>query len=431
MRVLVIAEAANPEWASVPLIGWSLAQALRTRCEAHLVTQVRNRPAILRAGWVEGRDFSVIDNEFLERPLWRLATWLRGGNGVGWTIQTAIHSLSYPMFERMIWKRFGSDLRAGRFDVVHRITPVSPTSPSTLARRCKSIGVPFVLGPINGGVPWPPGFGEAQRKEKEWLSSIRGVYKLRPSVQATYRSAAAILCGSGFTQGDLPPGHADRAFYLPENAIDPARFNRRAVPYDGGVLKLSFVGRLVPYKGPDLLLEAVAPLLKTGRVTLDVIGDGPVMPELRRLATAHGLGEDVLRLHGWLAHAQVQEVLAASHVMAFPSIREFGGGVVLEAMALGVVPMVVDYAGPGELVSDATGYRIPLSDRTGLVEAFRSKIAALIGQPEPLRTQSQAAFHHVLQHLTWDAKAHQLQAVYRWVQQSGAPRPVLPFSLQH
>ena len=50
IRALLIAEAANPEFTSVPLVGWSHARAIAETCDALLVTQVRNREAILRTG---------------------------------------------------------------------------------------------------------------------------------------------------------------------------------------------------------------------------------------------------------------------------------------------------------------------------------------------------------------------------------------------
>ena len=168
--MLLIAEAANPEWVSVPLVGWSHARAIAEVSDAHLVTQVRNRDAIVRAGLTEGREFTAIDSEAVAKRAHQLATLLRGGSGVSWTTVTAVNAVAYPYFEHLVWQQFGARIARHEFDIVHRITPLSPTTSSSLARKCAAAGVPFVLGPLNGGVPWPKGFDAARRREKEWLS---------------------------------------------------------------------------------------------------------------------------------------------------------------------------------------------------------------------------------------------------------------------
>ncbi|NDV98292.1 glycosyltransferase family 4 protein [Salipiger sp. PrR002] len=424
-RVLAIAEAANPEWVSVPLVGWSLADALREVAEVHLVTQVRNREALLRAGLTEGREFTAIDSEAFARPMWKLAEALRMGEGKGWTMVQAISALSYPWFERLVWQRFGAEITAGEWDIVHRITPLSPTTASPLAGRCAGAGVPFVLGPLNGGVPWPKGFDAERRREREWLSYLRGAYKLMPGRGATLRHASAILAGSRHTASEVPARHAGKLVYLPENAIDPARFNKRATPAPGP-LRAAFVGRLVPYKGPDMLLEAAAPLLRDGRMVLEMIGDGPMRATLEAQATDLGIA-DAVTFHGWLDHRAVQDVLCRCHLLPFPSIREFGGGVVLEAMALGVVPMVVDYAGPGELVTPGTGFKLPCEDRAGIVAGFAAALERLARDPSALPTMADAARARVEQSFTWSRKAQQIAQVYEWVLQGspGAPPDLL------
>jgi hypothetical protein len=180
----------------VPLLGWSHTLALSKLCDVHLVTQIRNKQAIERFGWKEFENFTVIDTEKLARPMGKISSIMRGGNSLAWTIQTAVQSLIYSYFERCVWKKFKKSLIQGDYDVVHRITPVSPTAPSFLAKKLKDIGIPFVVGPLNGGVAWPKEFPEMQKNEKEWLNNIRNCYKLLPGYRSLRNNASAIVCGS-------------------------------------------------------------------------------------------------------------------------------------------------------------------------------------------------------------------------------------------
>lgn len=413
-RVLLIAEACNPEWVSVPLVGWSHTRAIAQHADVHLVTQIRNRAAIERAGLVHGQDFTAIDSEAVARGVTEFTNKLRGGTKTGWTFASAGAAVSYPYFESLLWTAFRKRLRAGEFDLVHRLTPLSPTIPSPIAPKLRDIGVPFVWGPINGGVAWPKDFDSARRQEREWLSYVRDAYRLLPGYRGTRGSASAIIVGSLDTLAQVPRGFHRRCVYIPENAIDPNRFTKQRTRKAGRPLKLIFSGRLVPYKGPDMLLEAAAPLINAGKVTLDIVGDGPLLQPLRDTVHRDGLG-DAVRLPGWVKHQDLQDWLVDSDLFAFPSVREFGGAVALEAMAVGLPPMVVAYGGPGELVTRETGFLIPLGSREQIVNRFRDEIARLCDDPAQIDARSEPAIRRANEYFTWDAKARQVCEIYDWV----------------
>lgn len=428
IRPLLIAEQCDPSAVSVPLIGWSHSRAVATLpgVRAHLVTQVRNREKLLGYG-VDPRDYTAVDSEAVARPMWRLENLLRGGPGKGWTTVMALRAVSYSHFERLVWSEFGSALRRHEFELVHRITPLSPTVAGCLARRCRQVDVPFVLGPLNGGVPWPPGFGASRRREREWLSYVRGAYRLNPSYRSLRSSASAIIVGSLETLRQEDVRLRAKCVYIPENAVDPGIFaSHRAARPATPPLRIAFVGRLVPYKGADILVEAAAPLVRDGAVVLDIIGDGPDAGRVDETIQRERISDRVER-PGWVVHGELAGRLARAHVLGFPSIREFGGGVVLEAMALGVVPVVMDYGGPGELVTSDTGYKVPLGPRARIVDELRQVLRMLAARPEVLAVRASRAVERIAQKFTWEAKARQVLEVYRWVLGHRRDRPEFGF----
>ena len=423
IRPLLIAEGANPTLTSASLVGWSCVKAVASVTDAHIVTQWRNRDDFIRAGLVEGKDFTAIDTRRSQTLAWKAAKLMSRKDNFSWSLYAAFSNLTYPFFERAVWKQFGNRLRAGEYDVVHRILPLSPTTPSWLAPKLKAAKVPFVLGPLNGGVPWPKGFESVRKAEKDGAGRLRGLYRLLPGIGRTREDAAAIITAARTTLREMPAHLHDKCVFIPENAIDTSRF--RLEPKGErtpGPLRIAFVGRLVALKGVDMLIEAAAPLVREGRVLLDIIGDGPERSNLEALIQREQMGGHT-RLEGWVDHTVLQPRLRQADALGFPSIREFGGGAVLEAMALGVPPIVLDHGGPPELVPKGTGFVLPLKSRDQIVRDLRELLTRLAADPSILAPMSAAAQAHVKKYYTWEAKAEQIVEVYRWLTGERSDKP--------
>ncbi|WP_395745875.1 glycosyltransferase family 4 protein [Prosthecobacter sp.] len=424
IRPLIIAEAANPTLTSAALVGWSCAKAISAQTDAHIVTEWRNRDDFLRAGMVEGEDFTAINNRRLQHLSWSLATKFSRKGSFSWSLYAVLSNLVYPFFERKLWQAFDPRLRAGEFDLVHRLLPLSPTTSSWIAPRLKKIGVPLVLGPLNGGVPWPKGFEDLRQQERDSAGRLRALVRFSPGLKRTRESAHAILTASRTTLREVPAHLRGRCVFMPENAVDLEKFplTPKAVADPFKPLRISFVGRLVALKGVDMLIAAAAPLVRSGALHLDIIGDGPERERLQALVEGENISSGV-SMDGWVPHAQLGARLRDSHLFVFPSIREFGGGVVLEAMALGIPAVVLDHGGPPELVPPGTGFVLPMTTRQDIVSRLRQLLIQLRKDPAQLHAAGEAAQAHVCMYYSWEAKAAQIHEVYRWVLGQRSSKP--------
>ena len=137
------------------------------------------------------------------------------------------------------------------------------------------------------------------------------------------------------------------------------------------------VGALIPRKGHDLVIKAMAAL---PTATLLIAGAGPQQAALSRLVSACGLGERV-RLLGGVAHGQLPLILGAADVMALASESEGLANAWIEAMACGTPVVAPDVDGAAEAIDTPVSGRL-LSERTPA--AIASAIASILSNP-PLR----------------------------------------------
>jgi glycosyltransferase involved in cell wall biosynthesis len=417
MRVLILADVCNPDWPSLPIFGYKFAHAIANYVDVVVVTQVRNKPNIDREGMGKA-EVVYLDTEKIAAPIYKLATALRGGTNTGWTINMAMGYPSYLAFEWAAWKRFGRDLRNGRFDVVHRITPVSPTLPSPMA---KSSPVPFLLGPLNGNLPWPKHFTNELNREREWLSYFRNAYKLLPYHRSTYAASAGILAAFDHTIADLPASVKSKTINFCELGFDQDLFTL-PIRHKQKQMTILFVGRLVPYKLPEVVIRAFAASSILQQHRLLIVGEGPERPRLERIVEEQGLVECV-ELTGQKSQAEVGELMRQADIFAFPSIREVGGGVVVEAMACGMACVVVDYGGPATLVQPDCGIKIPMGDLDHLVKHFTAELEQLVTDPARVARLGTEAHHHAMTYYSWDAKAQKMLEIYNWVTSRGEVKP--------
>jgi glycosyltransferase involved in cell wall biosynthesis len=189
-------------------------------------------------------------------------------------------------------------------------------------------------------------------------------------------------------------------------------------------LEVSMVQRLVPLKAVDLGLRGAAPLLREGRAHLSILGDGPERERLETLVDELGV-RSAVTFCGWVGHSETLAQLRKSDVLLFPSLREFGGGVVFEALAMGAVPVVADYGGPGDIVTDDVGYRIPLTNEHQMAAQIESVLQRLASDRPHLETLRRRGAAYARERLTWDAKAQMISEVLHWAVGTG-PKPLMP-----
>jgi glycosyltransferase involved in cell wall biosynthesis len=425
LRILVLAPECNPEGLTNPSLGYHHAEALARHHEVTVVFYASNEAAVRRGGpsfRIEPIRLPLLDALYA----WALRRIFKYDYG-----RQSLTAVSYPrhiLFELRAWRQLRKRIRSGDFDAVLRILPYVSVLPSPFGWLLRNGPIPFVIGPVGGGLPWAKGFPQLEKQRDQpgyWIWSLRDTARHLPFAKSTYAHAAAIIASSSHTYAEFAK-YRERLFFVPtEIGVNPALLEEppRSRPSRGGKLELIFVGRLIPLKACDIALRGAAQLLRTGAAHFTVVGDGPERESLQQLTKSLGI-ESAVSFTGWLPHPETLKRLRNADVLVFPSLREIGGGVVFEALSVGTVPVVADFGGPGDVVNPEVGYKIPMSNEDDMVLNIETVLRNLAQDRNQLNNLSQRGMAYVREHLTWDRKVLVMTDILLWATGRG-PKPKL------
>lgn len=419
-RVLIVAEHASAKFGGEAVLPLHFFRFLRQRgVEAWLLVHGRTQVELTELLPHEQDRITYIPDTAAHRLLWRMGKPLPDRVAyftVGWLMR---------LLTQLVQRRLARQLvRDHRVDVVHQPIPVSPKEPSLMF----GLGAPVVIGPMNGGMDYPPGFSQSQGLLTRCVLSVgRAMAAAFNVVMPGKALASLLLVANERTRQALPATATNRVAVLVENGVDfntwrPADTTAEA-PHRApdAPTRFVFMGRLVDWKAVNLLIEAFHLAAAQKPMTLTILGDGQEGAALRAQAQALGILSaeiDVpghIHFTGWQSQPECARKLALSDALVLPSLMECGGAVVLEAMALGKAVIATDWGGPADYLDARCGILVPAQSPTQFVKALAEAMLSLANAPETCQQMGRCGQEKVRAEFDWQRKVDRILELYRGV----------------
>jgi glycosyltransferase involved in cell wall biosynthesis len=295
-----------------------------------------------------------------------------------------------------------------QFHAVHQVVPVAMRYPSPAAR----LGIPLVIGPVGGSLESPPAF-VAEEGATPWYQRLRTLdaWRMRHDrlLRGTYESADCVVGVARYVEEFLTDLTLQRFEVMSETAVHEIH---RPIDRSGrrGPVRLLHVGRTVRTKGLRDVIRALD-LMRDLDVVLDVLGDGNDRGTCEALVRDLGL-HDRVNFHGTVSRAVVDEFYERADVFVFPSYREPGGNVTLEAMSYGLPLVVCDRGGPGANVNDSCAFRLQAVSPEQLAADCAVALRILVENRDLRLRMGAAGRTHAEKNHLWQHRLERMSAIY-------------------
>lgn len=404
--ILITAYAVNPYKGSEDGTGWNMIVEIAKHQPVVAITRANNQKDIEK--YLSQHKISAADRlrfEYFDLPYW-MRFWKKGGRGA--LLYFYLWQIGLVFF--ILHKKI-------QFNLAHHLNFHNDWTPSFLWL----LGKPLVWGPIGHHPPIPKAYllSDTQRSgyymdRLKWIVK-NCFWRLDPFLKITRWKAQKIITINSSVKKCLS-FEDKKEIRLPAVAArrPPDHHNSSSSNNKFNVLS---IGRFVPLKGFDITIKSFAQFyhqqetfLKK-QLQLTLIGKGPQKADLVKLVKTLKVEEAVVFIE-WMPKSELQRYFQSSAVFLFPS-HEGAGMVIPEALSFKLPILCFDNAGPGELMDETCGFKVPYSNPRESVQTFTNHLNTLFHSPEKRNALSEAAGTYFEKHLTWERKGEIFTKAYQ------------------
>lgn len=322
MRILYVALSCGPNFGSEDAIGWHLPiAAVRAGHDVTVLTRDDKREEI--QAFIDSHP-ALIYPRYVYAPLGKIARFCKG----------PLYSVRAILWCRSIRPFLERICAEAPFDIIHQITPVEFRALADYS----GLNARTVVGPLGGGEYAPRQYRRYLKGEwhVEYFRRVLNEVCVRcSSFKKRVKAIDFIYFANRETEHFFEDHSVEvKSFGLKtEIGIDGEAEEPAPNWIETGELRILFVGRLVPRKGVELLLEACAKASAAGlNFHLKICGDGKSRAGQESLAKNLGISDHV-EFEGRVNRDQLAEFYRWTNIVAMPSLRETGGAVIAEAIS--------------------------------------------------------------------------------------------------
>lgn len=407
MKVLMLAAACSPYSGSEPYVGWLWANAAAQKHEVWLVVASWCIPFLSKArdeGLIPP-NLHIVDVGSTRRmpPRGKFAT-----RAFCWYQHASFNRASRSVISGLV--------KEIPFDVAHQTTIATWRLGSPLA----DFNLPYVWGPLGGGERIPLNYFK-DMTPGGMLFELTRIFARKVGIisPGNRRSAqrAAVVIATNRENDELlrQLGRKGPILQCPM-LISREKFNilsslDRTEP-ENGTFQLFTGGGLHAAKGVALALRTIQCLKRRGySVRLVVGGHGSELSQLMRLSYKWGISSDVDFQPG-LGGNDYYKTLCSSHALLLPSLRDNTSLTLVEAMAAGTIPIVLDHSGPGEVVAPGCGLKVPCGRLEQTVQFLSDAVCQVIHNGAEIDEIRQNARRRILENYLEDRADRTINEAY-------------------